>query len=207
MAREVRIAGQEPDDWSESTRAEFADVDEASRRRLHLPSVIARHPTFLPPYMTWAKAVALRGVLDRRANALLALRTGYLCGSEFEWGVHAQTAQRAAGLTLDDIARVAAGPDADGWAPRDRALLRAADELHRDHTISNATWRGLCEEYADDAGALLEVAFVCGHYTMLSMVANTVGVAPEADWQPLPSPRPAGGTAGAEPREQGAEHR
>ena len=59
MAREVRIAGQEPDDWSESTRAEFADVDEASRRRLHLPSVIARHPTFLSPYMTWAKAIAL----------------------------------------------------------------------------------------------------------------------------------------------------
>ena len=44
MAREVRIAGQEPDDWSESTRAEFADVDEASRRRLHLPSVIAAPP-------------------------------------------------------------------------------------------------------------------------------------------------------------------
>ena len=76
MSRPVRIAGQQPDDWSESTRAEFADVDEASRHRLHLPSVIANHPTFLPPYMTWAKAVALSGVLDRRDNALLALRTG-----------------------------------------------------------------------------------------------------------------------------------
>src|SRR6476469_4652902 len=59
MAREVRIAGQEPDDWSAWTRAEFAAVDEASLRRLHLPSVLARHPTFLPPYMTWAKAIAL----------------------------------------------------------------------------------------------------------------------------------------------------
>jgi alkylhydroperoxidase family enzyme len=203
MAREVRIAGQEPDDWSESTRAEFADVDEASRRRLHLPSVIARHPTLLPPYMTWAKAIALRGVLDRRANALLALRTGYLCGSEFEWGVHAQTAQRAVGMTVEDIARVAEGPDADGWTPGDRVLLRAADDLHRDHTISDTTWTALATEYADDHGALLEVAFVCGHYTMLSMVANTVGVAPEAEWQPLPRPAPA--DAGAERRERGAE--
>ena len=203
MAREVRIAGQEPDDWSESTRAEFADVDEASRRRLHLPSVIARHPTFLPPYMTWAKAIALHGVLDRRANALLALRTGYLCGSEFEWGVHAQTAQRVAGLSIDDVARVAVGPGADGWMPGDRALLRAADDLHRDHTISDATWSALRDEYGDDDGALLEVAFVCGHYTMLSMVANTVGVAPEPAWQSLPHPEPTGAGAGTE-RSEGA---
>ena len=190
MAREVRIAGQEPEDWSESTRAELADVDEASRRRLHLPAVIAHHPTFLPPYMTWAKAVALRGVLDRRANALLALRTGFLCGSEFEWGVHAQTAQRAAGMTPDELARVALGPDAEGWSATDRALLHAADDLHRDHTIGDATFAELRAHLADDA-ALLEVAFVCGHYTMLSMVANTAGVPPEPEWQPLPSPVPA----------------
>ena len=198
MAREVRIAGQPPDDWSESTRAEFAGVDEAARHRLHLPAVIANHPTFLPPYMTWAKAIALHGVLDRRASALLALRTGYLCGSEFEWGVHAQTAQRAAGLRLDDVARVAVGPDADGWTPGDRALLGAADDLHRDHTISDATWSALRDEYGDDDGALLEVAFVCGHYTMLSMVANTVGIAPEAEWQSLPHPEPTGAGAGTE---------
>ena len=90
--RPVRIAGQPPENWSESTRAEFAGVDEAARHRLHLPTVIANHPTFLPPYMTWAKAVALSGVLDRRDNALLALRTGFRCDSEFEWGVHAETA-------------------------------------------------------------------------------------------------------------------
>jgi hypothetical protein len=28
--------------------------------------------------------------------------------------------------------------------------------------------------------------FVVGHYTMLSMVANSAGVPPEPDWAPLP---------------------
>jgi 4-carboxymuconolactone decarboxylase len=186
MSRTVRIAGQSPDEWSESTRAEFASVDEAARHRLHLPSVIATHPTFLPPYMTWAKAVALSGVLERRENALLALRTGFRCESEFEWGVHSETAVLRAGLTSEDVARVAVGADAPGWSPRDAALLRAADELQDDHTISDDTWQMLSEFFTPDA--LLEVAFVCGHYTMLSMVANTVGVEPEEQWQPLPAP-------------------
>lgn len=184
MARTVRIAGVAPDNWNESTRAEFANVDEAARHRLHLPSVIATHPTFLAPYMTWAKAVALSGVLERRDNALLALRTGFRCDSEFEWGVHSETAVVRAGLTPDEVTSVAVGPDAPGWSPRDAALLRAADELHDDHTISDDTWQTLREFFAPDA--LLEVAFVCGHYTMLSMVANTVGVEPEEQWQRLP---------------------
>jgi 4-carboxymuconolactone decarboxylase len=184
MSRTVRIAGQAPEEWSESTLAEFASVDPAARHRLHLPSVIATHPTFLPPYMTWAKAVALSGVLERRDNALLALRTGLRCDSEFEWGVHAETAVLRAGLSAEDVARVAAGPDAPGWSARDAALLRAADELHDIHTISDDTWQALGEHFTPDA--LLEIAFVCGHYTMLSMVANTVGVRPEEQWAPLP---------------------
>ena len=83
------------------------------------------------------------------------------------------------------MARVAAGPDAPGWSARDAALVRAADELHDASTISDATWVELAEYFTPDAR--LEVAFVCGHYTMLSMVANTVGVEPEEQWQPLPT--------------------
>jgi alkylhydroperoxidase family enzyme len=184
MSRTVRIASQAPEAWSESTSAEFATVDEAARTRLHLPSVIANHPTFLPPYMAWAKAVALGGVLDRRDNALLALRTAFRCESQFEWGVHAESAVLRAGLNADEVTRVADGPDAPGWAARDAALLRAADELQDGHAIADATWAELGAHF-DDA-ALIEVAFVCGHYTMLSMVANTLGVAPEESWDTLP---------------------
>ena len=87
-------------------------------------------------------------------------------------------------MTADEVERVAAGPDAPGWSRHDTALLRAVDELHDDHTISDATWSMLGESY-DDA-ARLEIAFVVGHYTMLSMVANSAGVPPEPRWDPLP---------------------
>jgi len=185
--RPVRIAPQPPHEWSDTTRAELASVVSTggTRKPVHLPSVIARHPTFLAPYLAWAKAVALNGVLAPRDNALLALRTGLRCGSEFEWGVHADSARVRAGLRDEDIDAIAVGPDAPAWSSRERALLRAADELHDTGTVRDATWAELARDH-DDA-ALIEIAFVVGHYTMLSMVANSAGVVPEPHWRPLPA--------------------
>jgi 4-carboxymuconolactone decarboxylase len=182
----IRIPAQRPEDWSASTRAELdAVVSVGPRKPVHLPAVIAHHPTFLPPYLGWAKAIALQGVLSARDNALLALRTAVRCNSAFEWGVHAASAPVRAGLLDEEIAAIGIGPEAPGWSPAERLLLSAADELHDVHRISDSTWEALAAHY--DRAALLEIAFVVGHYTMLSMVANSAGVPPEEDWRPLPS--------------------
>jgi 4-carboxymuconolactone decarboxylase len=187
--RPNRVPGQPPEEWSDATRAEFGGVaatgtPAGERKPLHLPAVVAHHPSFLSPYLVWAKAVALDGVLPRRDAAILSLRTALRCGSEFEWGVHAESAVARHGLTAEEVARVAAGADAPGWSSHEAALVRAADELHDANAIGDETWAALGERY-DDA-ARLEVAFVVGHYTMLSMVANTAGVPPEERWQGLP---------------------
>jgi alkylhydroperoxidase family enzyme len=122
-------------------------------------------------------------VLPARASALLALRTALHCASEFEWGVHAQNAVARGVLTAAEVSGVARGPDVPGWSEREAALLRAADELCEHSAIGTGTWAVLAREL--DAAALLEVAFVVGHYTMLSMVANSAGVPPEPQWAPL----------------------
>jgi alkylhydroperoxidase family enzyme len=136
-------------------------------------AVLARQPDLLSPFLGWAAALALNGVLSHREHELLALRAAWNCSSEFEWVEHVEYA-REAGLTKADIALVAA-PIADGtWTPPERALLGAADELHADRDISDATWVALTEHY--DAPALIEILFVVGQYTMLSMAANAAGI-------------------------------
>jgi alkylhydroperoxidase family enzyme len=184
MSRPVRIPAQSAAEWSEQTRAEFESlVPGPSGRPLHLPAVVAHHPSFLGPYLAWAKAIAGRGVLRPRENALLALRTALRCHSEFEWGVHAQNAVARAALTPDEVVSVALGPGAPAWSEREAALLRAADELHQHCAIGAETWAVLARQL--DAAALLEVVFVVGHYTMLSMVANSAGVPPDPRWAAL----------------------
>ena len=71
----------------------------------------------------------MRGVLPARDRELLILRAGFNCGSDYEWGRTSRLAEKL-GIAREEIDRVAAGLDADGWSAADAALLRAADELH-----------------------------------------------------------------------------
>ena len=136
-------------------------------------SVLARQPDLLGPFLGWAAALALNGVLPARAHELLALRVASNCGSEFEWTEHAAYA-RTAGLTDAEIALVAKPVDEAQWPEAERALLCAADELSIDCDVTDATWARLAEHF--DAPALVEILFVVGQYTMLSMVANAAGL-------------------------------
>jgi alkylhydroperoxidase family enzyme len=81
--------------------------------------------------------------------------------------------------------RVPEGPEAPGWTPQQVVLLRAADELHGTSTVSDETWAELAERF--DPAQLVELGMTVGRYTMLSMVANALGVATEPGLSPLPS--------------------
>jgi alkylhydroperoxidase family enzyme len=131
-------------------------------------TALAHREPLLGPFLGWAAALALQGVLPKREHELLALRAAHNCGSAFEWTEHAAFA-RAAGLTDHEIACVASGED-PGWTRRERLLVTAADELHRDTTIGASTWAALTDLATVDE--LVEAIYVVGQYTMLSMVAN-----------------------------------
>ena len=155
----------------------------AHPKTLGILRTIAHDEKLLGPFLGFATAVAREGSLSRRDSELLALRTAWNCRSDFEWGHHAVFG-RAAGLTADEIARIAVGPDARGWSEADRALLVAADQLHARQQIDDDTWDRLAKGRSD--AQLVEVPFVVGQYTMLSMVANATGVELEPGFEPLP---------------------
>ena len=134
--------------------------------------VLARQPALLGPFLGWAAALALHGVLSHRDHELLALRVASRCGSEFEWVEHVEYA-RAASLSDDEIAHVA-GPADERWSPAEQALLRATDELLDGWDVTDATWKVLAAHF--EPAALVELLFVVGQYTMLSMVANAAGL-------------------------------
>ena len=129
---------------------------------------LAHSEGLLAPFLGWAAALALEGQLAKRDHEILALRTAYNCHSGFEWAEHSRFAGEA-GLTDEEIDRLAGGA-ASGWSPAERSLIAAADELHRHTSIGQATWSELAAHYSP--AQLVEVVFVVGQYTMLSMVAN-----------------------------------
>lgn len=139
-------------------------------------ATLARHPGLFRRWMPFAGKLLQGGKLSDRDRELLILRTAYLCDASYEWGQHVAIG-RAAGLTDEELGRIPAGPDAEGWTTDDATLLRAVDELQRDHRIGDATWADLAERYSEEQ--LLELPMVSGHYAMLAGVLNSLGVRDE----------------------------
>lgn len=151
---------------------------------LNIFATLARHPRLMKRWSAFGGVLLYGGALPARERELLILRTGYLCRSPYEWGQHVPIG-RAAGLTDDEIARVANGPDDSGWSTDDADVLRAADELHADSRISDATWEALASRW--DEQQLIEVCMVVGQYHLVAMTLNSLGVEPETDdFPPLP---------------------
>jgi alkylhydroperoxidase family enzyme len=106
------------------------------------------------------------------------LRVGYLCRAGYEWAQHARLGQRE-GLTESEIARIKQElPDSD-WNERDRLLLQATGELHRDYFISDLAWQALTKHLS--TRQCMELVFIVGHYTQVCMILNTFGVQLDGD--------------------------
>lgn len=126
----------------------------------------------------------LNGKIPARERELVILRTGWNCGSEYEWAQHVIIGLHA-GLTREEVDRVPAGPAGAGWSDFDATLLRAADELHEDWCIGETTWSRLAERY--DTQQLIELPMLVGQYHMVAMTLNTLGVQLDAGLEGFPA--------------------
>lgn len=143
--------------------------------RIRVVDTFARNRRLFWGYLRFAFRLVPLAKLGRRDVEIATLRTAWNAGANYEWAHHVVFSQLA-GLSTDDIERIAQGPDA-GWSPRDRALLQAVDELHRDRMISEETFDALAE-FLDEA-QLVELCFLVGHYEMIAMCIKTFGVTVE----------------------------
>ena len=168
-----RIAPLAETEWTDEQRKELAPYYQEGQL-YNVVGTLARHWEAYKKFLVWGRHVlGDTSTLPPRERKLLILRTGWLCHSEYEWGQHVVIGKEA-GLTETEIARIKEGPDAPGWDPFDAALLRAADELHTDAFISEATWGALGKKYTTEQ--LMDVVFAVGQYTLVSMSLNTFGV-------------------------------
>jgi alkylhydroperoxidase family enzyme len=169
-----RLAPLPESAWSDDARALLERLRPGGQGPvLHIFATLARHPDLLKRWLVFGTHVLVQSTLPAREREILILRTGWRCRSEYEWAQH-RVIGRAAGLTDAEIERIAEGPGAAGWSDLDASLLRAADELHDDQCLTDATWRALGEHY--DERQLLDLIFSVGQYTLVSMLLNSVRV-------------------------------
>src|SRR5581483_8446142 len=139
-----RIQPLKPGELNDEQREALKPFE--GRPLLNIFGTLAHAPKAMTRFLEWGNYVlSRRNSLPAREREIVILRVGFLCKSGYEFTQHTRIGLRE-GLSADETARVKQGADA-GWSEADAALIRAADELVRDHFVTDATWAALGKHF------------------------------------------------------------
>lgn len=141
---------------------------------LNFSRVMARHPALYRVFVPYIEKVIRFTELPPRDREVLVIRVLALCNETYEADHHVDIARKV-GMTDAEIDAIKACSDQLSVA--DRELIDAADELVREHCLSDASWQALAQRYS--TVQLMEVVGLVGCYTTMAMLTRSFGIEPE----------------------------
>jgi alkylhydroperoxidase family enzyme len=142
-------------------------------RGINVGRTFGRYPLLNQRWSPRQNFILRTPLLTPRHREMLILRMGWNCQSEYEWAKHVGSVGRAREHGLDPV-RIAEGADSPAWEPFEKHILRTADELYRDGRVSDATWKGLAEQYKPEQ--IMAAIYSSAVYRAISMSLNAYGV-------------------------------
>ncbi|GAB5486720.1 MAG: carboxymuconolactone decarboxylase family protein [Parasphingorhabdus sp.] len=140
---------------------------------LNIFRTLLKAPKAYKAFMWWGGYVlSNHNAIPAREREIIILRTGFNWKSGYEWAQHERIGKDC-GLTDEEIDRIKAGPDAEGWTLTEAAMIRATDELTSDGFVSDSTWDALNELSEKQR---MDLVMTVGQYTQVSMMLNSYGV-------------------------------
>lgn len=167
------LSDEEADDAQRAVLAPFV----ARGAAYNIFRTMARKPRALDRFLQWGNYILSReNSLSARTRELAILRVGYNCTAGYEWAQHVVIGRRS-GLSDEEIGRIKAGAEADGWSDEDRAVLAACDDLTSNFFITDAHWAALTRCFNEEQ--CMDLVYTVGQYTQVSMLLNSFGVQPD----------------------------
>jgi alkylhydroperoxidase family enzyme len=145
-------------------------------RRLNAFTTIGRHRNLFRAWIRFARELMQNGSLPTIDAELVILRVAHNCDCEYEWRQHERIAS-SAGLSPALIAGVKDDLLGAGYSRHQEALLRAADELHGERELADATWSELRQRFSDEQ--MIELCMLVGNYEMVAMTLKSLRVEPD----------------------------
>ncbi|MFI6867915.1 carboxymuconolactone decarboxylase family protein [Nocardia sp. NPDC050406] len=155
--------------WQVLSRA--AGTDDA-----HLFSTLGRTKGLFRGWLHYSGRLMPGGKLPRFETELVILRVAHLRACEYETDHHIRLGKRA-GITPEILDRLREGPTADGWTPKQRALLIAVDQLVTTRDLDNAAWNALAAHYSE--AELIEIVLLVNQYEGLASTITALRIQPD----------------------------
>jgi AhpD family alkylhydroperoxidase len=159
-------------------RHPFPPREPGRPKGLNALSTFAHHPELTRAFHTFNGHILFGTTLSPRQRELLVLRVATLRQCDYEWVQHLVLAGDA-GISDEEVARVAEGPAAAGWDPIEAALLQAVDDLLASARVGDGAWSVLAG--ALERPQLMDVVFTVGAYDAVAMAFLSFGVQLDED--------------------------
>src|SRR3954471_13894772 len=124
-----------------------------------------------PEVMNRARAMGdylrFKSTLPPRLSEFLILLTARRWTQQYEWNAHQAIALQA-GVSREIVNAIAEGRRPDGMSQEQDVLYTLSDELHRNQSVSDATYARAVSKVGESG--VIDALGITGYYTMLAMV-------------------------------------
>jgi alkylhydroperoxidase family enzyme len=158
--------------WTDVHRKLIAKYQPEGRPGNALRTLL-RVPELVDGTMPFQSYITRDSSLSPRHRETLILRTSWLLGNDYVWAEHASSARKL-GMTTSELRRIAQGAGAHGWDAFEETLIRLADQLFRNSSVTDSTWRTLATQY--DMFHMLDAVMTVADFTSLSLLYNAIGI-------------------------------
>lgn len=162
---------QQQQQWLDSIGGLVVDGEYRPREDIASMEILARHTELYDAHMEVSKKLLSGCNLSIRDRELAILRIGWLSQAPFEWASHVKIGKES-GITAEEIQWVIEGSSAASWDERERAILRAMEDLHFDSMICDETWSMLEKLFNDRQ--LIELIVLAGQYKTVAYLQNSL---------------------------------
>jgi len=145
---------------------------------LNVFRMVANAPASFRPFIDFAMSILLQSELDARKREIAVLRVAHVTRSIYEWTQHVAVS-KSAGLTDDEISKIAVDGPVIGLDAEGNLLCRVADEISRDVRLGDEALAMILERYG--VRQATELIFCCSYFNMLSRFLESTRVELESD--------------------------
>ncbi len=145
--------------------------------------VFVRSPELLTHAQRMGEYLRYRCSLSGRLSELVILLIAREWTQDFEFGAHRPNALKA-GVSEDTISAIREGRRPEHLNAEEQLVFDFATELLRGKRVSDATFARAKEKFGEQG--CVDLAGICGYYSLLAMTMNVARVPPPAGEERLP---------------------
>jgi 4-carboxymuconolactone decarboxylase len=131
---------------------------------------LRRSPDVMTPAEVLGEYLQFKTVLPAKLREFVILITARQWTQDTEWNSHVAIAEKA-GISPEIATALAAGQRPAGMDEGEQAVYDFCDELHRNHSVSDATYGKALDKFGEQG--VVDIISVNGYYTWFAMIMNT----------------------------------